>query len=381
MIISGITNGINIVSNSQMRNVLNAPALNFSQKLKPKYQDISPYCKNSANRLCGVSFTAAHFIKKSLSKDIFEQKCVSLSDKAVQEYFSRFPKYKINEYKKLSADELQALRIISKDTNLVKITDESINMALLLKSYLDNKYGEGKYTFVSVGRSPAAIARVFEFMGQEVKYIPISGLRVMSEYKECRSVETGAEYYAKFLKQQGITKKDISNSDKKYLFFDYTYTGNSLNLFKEILLNDFGLKNCENIEFLSLNKELENASQENKSYTPYERISDSYRIKMLEELEDKYPKLQRKIASLYKSNLTDYDRLKIDVFLYNSINLFGSVPENYSGMPSLYLDNMKKIKKADKTVSVSANQYNFLLIDKLIKIGLLNYNKCNKNCL
>lgn len=50
---------------------------------------------------------------------------------------------------------------------------DNIYLADDLKKYLDKKYGENGYIFASIGTPPSLVAKVFEYMGVETKYLPI----------------------------------------------------------------------------------------------------------------------------------------------------------------------------------------------------------------
>ena len=101
---------------------------------------------------------------------------VSFSQNArAQSIFSKTKKFTINDYKRLSPFAISLLRS-SCPEEIKKAAKDSVDTGLFLKQHLDKKYGEGKYVFCCIGTSPSGIARVFEFIGVETKYLPISSL-------------------------------------------------------------------------------------------------------------------------------------------------------------------------------------------------------------
>ena len=256
----------------------------------------------------------------------------------VKKIFSRTRKFSIKNYKKLNEKELEALRTIcTKDIFAYEAANINLDMALMLKPELDKKYGEDNYVFVSIGRSPSGIARVFEFMGVETKYLPISGLRNFPDIDCVKGGAEGLSEYGKFLKEQGITNIDIDFSDKKYLFFDYTCSGKSLDFYKGLLKKYYRI-NQPNMEFISLNDIL-NESVNNNSY-------------------------KKRLTSEY-----------IEEFLK------GSHIEEFSGISELRVNNLFKINECKKFESDKAKKFNFLLIDELNRRHLLKENPKNKKSL
>ncbi len=273
----------------------------------------------------------AHFTDTFVSQSSKEKELI-------KKVFASTKKFSIRNYKKLNDREIEALRnICEKDADLYLTAQDNINNALILKSYLDNKYGKDKYVFCSIGRSPSGIARVFEFMGIETKYLPISGLR---NYPDIDCVLGGAEglkEYGKLLKKQGISNEEISKSDKSYLFYDFTSTGRTLCYFKDLLSKYYKVKQ-PNMQFLSLNGDLSKASE-----------NDNKLLKQAEKYINFY---------LRCSNI-----------------------ETYSGICELPVNRLFDADKCKKFESEKAKQFNFLVIDILNEEGLLKENSKNKKSL
>ncbi len=168
-------------------------------------------------------------------------------------FYRKKDKISISEYKKLSKIEKEKIK---KNCNKLEIAAAKANaeLGIILKNKLDKDYGKDNYVFISIGRSPALIARAMEFMGVEVKYLPISKLRGMSKY-DIPMGFSGLEYfegYKDYLREQNILGRD---DDKKLLFYDYTFSRKSLKIFAKVMDKLFNI--CEpEASFKSLNDEL-----------------------------------------------------------------------------------------------------------------------------
>lgn len=252
--------------------------------------------------------------------------------------FKKTRKFSIRNYNKLSKEQLEVLRsYCENDMQAKEAAQDNLEIGLKLKEYLDNEYGEDKYVFVSIGRSPAGIARVMEFCGVQTKYLPISNLRNYEDEDCAYGAANGLREYGKYLHRQGITNEDIEFSDKKYLFFDFTDKGKSLR-FVEKLIRKYYRVNKRNMQFRSLNAAIENAVK-----------GDEYLKKRAELYIEKY---------LSKSGI-----------------------ESYCGIDALKVSELDRIGEQKKFESLTAKKYNFLIIDELQKRGLLKENKKNRHSL
>lgn len=99
---------------------------------------------------------------------------------------------------------------------------DSVIMGNIIRKEYDNKYGKDGYVFVSIGTSPAGVARTLELMGKEVKYVPISGVREigfpideLTEYQDYNK-------YSDFLDSIGLDRKSVIKNPKKHIFCDFT---------------------------------------------------------------------------------------------------------------------------------------------------------------
>lgn len=266
--------------------------------------------------------------------DFFEKSNELKRQSIASKILARDSKFTIDSYNRLTEEENNLLREVADiDTKLA--VNSSVDLGLKFKSYLDEKYGEDKYVFVSIGTSPTGIARVMEFSGVETKYLPATDLARVSSERDIEQHQDKYPVYKEFLKQQGITNEDIDSSGKKYLFYDYTFTGKSLKIF-EILMQQEFLVDSPNIEYRSLNGDLIIAANKGNSVN---------------------------------SDVCDY----IDEYFKEA-----SIAQ-YGGVPHLRLDEMDKVFKKKHSYGNAPNLFNFLMIHILSKSDCLKQNPKNKN--
>lgn len=135
--------------------------------------------------------------------------------------------------------------------------EESVFAGQMTKEMYDEKYGKDNYVFVSIGTSPAGIAKVMEYMGADVRYVPVTSLNMMSNEELNNFIEKKKELkeYKDFLNSIGLNKNNIEKSEKHYIFADFTVSGKSLNIASDISKRYFGI-NSKNVSFESINDKL-----------------------------------------------------------------------------------------------------------------------------
>lgn len=286
--------------------------------------------------------------KTEFEYDVFENNYNAELRDLANKKLSQIHKMTIEEYQKLTEEEKNAIRRSATFINN-EVATKSVIFGLKLKNYLDKKYGENNYCFVSLGTSPAGIARVFEFSGVETKYLPISKLTFLSHSDFYNRGSHKIKKYKNFLKEQKMTSEDIAKSNKKYLCFDYTYTGNSLTTLKDIMWSNFSIY-PDQMEYLSLNNTISNVLSK-------------------EENEDENSKVEHKFDSLesFENYVASY--------------LKNARMEIYSGIPHLNYSKLNWINKCAKYETVDAKKFNFLVIEELDKCGLLKHNPENDTSL
>ena len=272
--------------------------------------------------------------KTSLNSDVFQKSDRLIAQARASKLLSKDGKFTIDSFKHLSEEENLLLHEVA-DIDTKMAVNSTIDLGLKFKSYLDEKYGKDKYVFVSIGTSPSGIARVMEFTGVETKYLPVTDLTRVSSEEDMDKHDDKYPTYIKFLKQQGISNEEIDKSGKKYLFYDYTFTGKSLAIFEVLMKNKFGI-DSENIEYRSLNKDFMVAG-------------------------NNIPNFHKDAGDFIEEYLKD-----------SSMAMYG-------GVPHLRLDEMDKVFEKKQGYGNAPNLFNFLMIHILDKDGSLKQNPKNKN--
>lgn len=249
--------------------------------------------------------------------------------------FSRMSKFTIQDYKALSGVEKAVLRQVN--SSVKDAAEDTVKVALKVKEKLDKNYGEDKYVFCCIGTSPSGIARALEFMGVETKYLPISQLKAYYEDDSYRTLEDKFGPYQKFLEEQGLDAKTVSDSDKEYLFYDYIYSGQSLSVFKSMMKEYFGL-NLPNVNFHSAD------------------------------------------FLCYSSCAKKIDPPKYAIDYVHKYMAMAEIAE-IGGVPHLPLAEIDKIDECKFYENRDAKLFNFTLIDILSKKSLLKDNPLNKTAL
>lgn len=136
---------------------------------------------------------------------------------------------------------------------------EKINDTILLheqaageaKKALDERFGEGNYVVITLGRSVSSIGKVLGYLigDESVKQVPMSRrcLFNMHQGSVSRASKEDINFFREYLESIGLTKEAIEKSDKKFIITDYCCTGRSLNAATQFLKIDQLLGNSENI--------------------------------------------------------------------------------------------------------------------------------------
>ena len=279
--------------------------------------------------------------------DIFLPSKRLQSCRNVEKFLKTVKKVTPDDYKKLSSEQLQDFfYYYNLDDNLQVAVEENLAVALPLKKFLDKKYGKDKYVFVSIGTSPAPLGRVIEFSGVETKYLPMSDLMYADKYQDIVK-SAGIEEYENFLKEQGISKKNLKKHKKTFVFYDYTSSGHSLNLFKDLMIHHLNLPE-DKMDFRSLNEDiLYCCSQSKKHLHPF----------------------KRKISN------SDFANNYITRFLSNS------KAEYYGGIGHLSYRDLSKIAEDKFYADDTSKAYNLYVMHRLEEMGILKNNPKNRKSL
>lgn len=289
-------------------------------------------------------------ILKSLDRDTVElsSKYKNKSpEELYKELMSDKHKFSVVDYKSLSKEQINGLReFCSKQEDVDDAVKATLSVALNVKNYLLKKFWGRDFTIVSIGTSPAILCKTLEFMGEKVKYLPISSLRNITDddINSLNNDDKRKVPYKNYLESQGITQEQIEKNNEDVIFLDYTYSGNSFKNFKKIMENCFGL-DSNLIEYETLNELIINSSGYMRKYVNTVKNND-------------------------KNELFEY----INVYDYIRDFLKFEKAEIYSGIPHLPFKNLDKISELQDYSSEKSNVFNFIMIDELNKMGKLKKN-------
>lgn len=253
------------------------------------------YLKNN-NQQKSPSFKAsAHFIKigNSYLKN-FEQELspdtVSKLDKSIKVLLNKVTPKRIKE-----------------------LAQVNCYAAAKSKKYFDSLYGENNYTLIAIGRSVASIAETMKYLGADVKIIPLSGLR-NGLPKEIPNIDLYKKYLSKIGINLGMLEK---NKDKKYILFDYQYSGNSLQNADEFIRKNILNSDPENLIKISINEVLDKDFYTNFhllfSLNRFKEFSSVGKLNIMN-LNNCFKQSNPFTAIEYQSNMAKYLR---KIFLYN----------------------------------------------------------------
>lgn len=300
-------------------------------KSNPKNSALQNFFMQSLNATLEKTPSADTFIKK----DDLAQKIKHFFTQysAVKAFKKRKEKFQISDFLALKAEEIIAIKQKAKKKH-IKAADINLRLGLEIKQKLDNTYGKDGYVFISIGTSPSLIAKVLEFQGVEVKYLPIS------DFGNTANIPLDEIYrkydfksYFDFVSQQGINKDAVSKSGKKFVFYDYTYTGETLKKIEQLMTEKMGLDKTKTA-FRSINEDLINSNTDNQIVSDY--IADY-------------------LEAAYAADYSSVRHLP-----YSQIEKVEITPENFSA-------NDKKDPKF----------FNFLVMEKLKQMGILRQNPNN----
>lgn len=253
---------------------------------------------------------------------------------SLESFQAQKTKFTVSDYDEFSNEIIKSQVKALADSVTFDVANRSTHIAVKFKKILDRTYGKDNYVFVSVGTKPSLIGKAFEFLGVETKYLPVSKRKKWGKVLK----EQDYRLYGDFLKSQGLDANNVKNSSKTYLFYDYTNGDGRFENFEEMMRTRYGLTQ-ENVKFRSLNRDL----REIKNGTD---LVEGYIKKYLVTLgiTDKYSSI---------GYLPDYNFTKPD---------FAS----------------EKLTRHD---DMDAKLFNFLVLDKLSTIRLLEENPDNEDAL
>ncbi|MCI1273406.1 MAG: hypothetical protein LKG27_03110 [Clostridiaceae bacterium] len=174
------------------------------------------------------------------------------------EDFYKAQKFEVEDYKNMTP-ELKNRIAKSVPAGVKYRVNETIGPSIAIKSFLDKKYGENNYIFLSLGTSPSTVAKALEFMGVETKYMP--GSKLSELYCHHPHFYYKIKAYAKYMNDLGIERKLLKSRQKKLVCYDFTFSGESLRMFKYMAWHE-GKLSIFNTRFRSLNDDLYKIARE-----------------------------------------------------------------------------------------------------------------------
>lgn len=253
------------------------------------------------------------------------------------------------------------------DDDIKEAAKKSVDTGIMLKKSLDDRYGKDNYVFVSIGTSPVGVAKTLDIMGQDVRYVPISGLRhINKDINSCDIKSAIHPSYQKYLDSIGLNKKDIEKDRKHYVVCDYVRSGITKKIIETYLKSILGLPkekiDFENLEALLNSKAVSDCSTEEiaktekyiNDYCYYSGLEDFCGVPHLEYKDlnkaDKLLKTQKtpkekdfETAISYYIDLKQHTPEKIP-FGVNKINLYEVQNPVFSNLKIKFMD--RETKKA-----------------------------------
>ena len=132
-------------------------------------------------------------------------------------------------YKKRPELIKKAYQLVDNHYNGKLLPKDVATCAIAMKRNLDDEFGEGKYRIISIGTSPYQMTQAMEYLGSEVIYVPISGLRGFNGEEE------SYKDYVNFKRVMEYLKTKIPKDNKDAILIDFTYSGKTLRTFASVV--------------------------------------------------------------------------------------------------------------------------------------------------
>jgi len=168
------------------------------------------------------------------------------------------------DYSSLTEYEKHILRTINNKEFLPRkyktLGTESINSSFNniyklskdLNNYFSKNYPNCK--IIGIGRSPDPIMQIMKELGTDTTTIPFSTSVLSGNFPHTIKGKTlSKDDWINYLKNFGLDKDEVNNSDKKIIITDFVHSGKSLALFTQILYtlgfdrNKIELKSLQNL--------------------------------------------------------------------------------------------------------------------------------------
>ncbi|MCR5266420.1 MAG: hypothetical protein K6E29_07495 [Cyanobacteria bacterium RUI128] len=144
--------------------------------------------------------------------------------------------------------------------------DKSVTEALMyhdltancIKDELNQKFGEGNYIVIPIGRSLSSIGKCLgnKIGDERVKPLPMSRAprfldldKPDSKFEALERTDADFDILKKYLDSIGLSKEEVKKSNKHYIFIDYCNTGRSLAGVKKLFESDKMWGHNDNVQF------------------------------------------------------------------------------------------------------------------------------------
>lgn len=162
-------------------------------------------------------------------------------------------------YERITPEKFLSVRDESKEAiyramppEIRSLAAGNAGLGVVFKDVLDKKYGKDGYKFVSIGTSPASVAKALELMGEDVVYLPMSFSKTVTA-KPWLDNSPYIDFYKKYMADHGLSNETLQKEGKKAVVCDYTITGRSLELAEYMLKGSLGL-DASKVDTITMNE-------------------------------------------------------------------------------------------------------------------------------
>lgn len=214
-------------------------------------------------------------------------------------------------YATLSSQTKENL-VLSSPRRIIELAKSACCLAENIKIGLDSKYGDKNYTLISLGRSMSAICEIVQDLGGNVKFIPLSTMKIRTNYSD-----DSIKVLKNYLESIGLTKKSIEKDPRhKYILFDYANSGESLKNASILLTRCDLLGPQRNIESIEANCYIKSSFKNLFYHSRFKHFSPVGKLPN-KNLEDIFTQASPDTAKEYSFNMAKIVR---KLFRFNVLN-------------------------------------------------------------
>ena len=200
---------------------------------------------------------------KEVSYNTPALKCDLKSDTFVKKPSFTANKYTIDWYKEITPDKKNIIKQRANEyiynnpeylhyekpfNHVLQYNDITANC---IKDTLNNRYGEGNYVVIPIGRSLSSIGKDLGYkIGENnVKSLPMTNAGRFLELEKCNE---DFSLLTNYLDSIDLSKENVKKSNKQYIFIDYCCSGRSLQGAKNLFESDKMWGKLDNVHFENL---------------------------------------------------------------------------------------------------------------------------------